>query len=282
MTTYGITSITGRFGQFALNELLKNIPADHIVGFARDIQKGQKMVPDGVTVRLGDFTQPEALTQSFQGIDRLLFISSIPGQQVSRGQQHQNVVQAARQAQVEHIVYTSFPHADTATTPLAADHFATEQAITAAGISHSFLRNNWYLENELAFIKAGGAQEPLLDATDHAHVGWALEQEYAIGAAKVLQMEQPKTIYEFSGPANTFADLAQALPYQPQVQPVTLTQMRQMLTDKGLSSAAIEATMMVQTLIHDRQLAQTANDLTEVLGHPLTPLTEAVQQILKK
>ncbi|MFL1696389.1 NAD(P)H-binding protein [Weissella kandleri] len=282
MTTYGITSITGRFGQFALKELLKTIPADHIVGFARDIQKGQKMVPAGVTVRFGDFTQPETLTQAFQGIDRLLFISSIPGQQVSRGQQHQNVVQAAKQAQVARIVYTSFPHANTATTPLAADHWATEQAITATGISHSFLRNNWYLENQLNFIKAGVAKEPLLDATDHATVGWALEQEYAIGAAKVLQMEQPKTIYEFSGPAKTFADLAQALPNQPQIQSVTLDQMRQNLTDSGLRTGAIESVIMSQTLIRDRQLAQTANDLAEVLGHPLTPLAEAIEQLLKQ
>lgn len=282
MTTYGITSITGRFGQFALKELLKTIPADHIVGFARDIQKGQKMVPAGVTVRFGDFTQPESLTQAFQGIDRLLFISSIPGQQVSRGQQHQNVVRAAKQAQVARIVYTSFPHANTATTPLAADHWATEQDITATGISHSFLRNNWYLENQLNFIKAGVAKEPLLDATDHAAVGWALEQEYAIGAAKVLQMEQPKTIYEFSGPAKTFADLAQALPNQPQIQSVTLDQMRQSLTDSRLSTGAIESVIMSQTLIRDRQLAQTANDLAEVLGHPLTPLAEAIEQLLKQ
>ena len=56
---------------------------------------------------------------------------------------------------MSYIAYTSFGRATESTSPLAADHRFTEQLIEESGIAHTFLRNNWYLENEAAFLAAG-------------------------------------------------------------------------------------------------------------------------------
>ena len=81
---YAITAVTGRFGQVAVHELAKLVPASDIIGLARNVEKAQKMVPAGVTVRPGDYTQEATLADSLQGVDRLLFISSQPGAMLFR------------------------------------------------------------------------------------------------------------------------------------------------------------------------------------------------------
>jgi NAD(P)H dehydrogenase (quinone) len=109
MTTYAITSVTGRFGRVAVKELAQLVPATDIVALARNTDKAAALVPAGVTVRAGDYTQPAELVQSLQGVDKLLFVSSIPSRVMPRPQQHQNVIDAAKQAGVSFIAYTSFP-----------------------------------------------------------------------------------------------------------------------------------------------------------------------------
>ena len=145
---YAITTATGKFGRVAVQHLAELVPVNDIIALARNVDKAKTLLPEGIDIRPGDYTNVTELTQSLAGVDRLLFISSQPGDVVSRGQQHLNVVEAAKAAGVGYIAYTSFPHADQATAILATDHQTTETAILESGIAHSFLRNNWYLENE--------------------------------------------------------------------------------------------------------------------------------------
>ncbi|WP_369385612.1 NAD(P)H-binding protein [Lacticaseibacillus camelliae] len=174
MTTYAVTGATGRFGQRALQYLAAKISTSDIVALARNTEKAKTLDPAGITIRQADYTDVDQMTQALKNVDRLLFISSVPGGAVSRSQQHQNVVTAAKRAGVNYIAYTSFPHADVSTAALAADHHATEQAILDAGIKHSFLRNNWYLENEMPRLKAAAAGQDFLYAAGEGKVGWPL------------------------------------------------------------------------------------------------------------
>ncbi|WP_157463416.1 NAD(P)H-binding protein, partial [Deinococcus pimensis] len=61
--------------------------------------------------------------------------------------QHRHVVEAAKEAGVKLLAYTSFLHADTTPVLLAGDHRATEELIRASGVGYTFLRNGWYVEN---------------------------------------------------------------------------------------------------------------------------------------
>ncbi|WP_225049247.1 NAD(P)H-binding protein [Lacticaseibacillus kribbianus] len=280
MTTYAITGATGHFGQAAVRTLTNLVGAPNVVALARNVDRAKAVLPAGVTVRPGDYTDVPQLTASLTGIDRLLFISSQPGAAVPRLTQHENVVEAAKQAGVGFIAYTSFPHADTATTPLAQDHAATEKAIEAAGIPHAFLRNNWYLENEAHQLKAAAAGKPFVYAGGAGLVGWALEKEYAEAAARVLASAEPRAIYEFSGAPRTYADLAAAVPGDFPVRDLTAAEYAAGLTQAGMSEANVAVMGMLQGLIRDNQLAGTTDDLPEVLGRPLTPLAEAVQDVL--
>lgn len=282
---YAITAVTGCFGQVAMKTLADLVPAEQIIGLARNTEKAAKMVPAGVTVRPGDYNDVATLTESLKGVDRLLFISSQPGGDVPRAQQHLNVIEAAKKAGVKWIAYTSFPHADQATGALASDHIQTEKALAASGIDHTFLRNNWYLENEMDSIKGALAGQPFVYGAGEGHVGWALEHDYAEAAAKVLVNDQPKAIYEFAGAPATYADLAQAISeltnQEFKVVSLDAADYRQSLEDNGLPAEVAEIVTGIQTMIQDGDLDETTSDLPDVLGRPLPSLKEALQTIIK-
>lgn len=281
MTKYALTGVTGHFGQNAIKELVKLVPATDVIALARNTKKAQDIVPAGVEVRPGDYTDVAQLTESFKGVDRLLFISSQPGGPVDRLTQHQNVIKAAKDAQVGYIAYTSFPHADTAKAPLAADHTATEQVIKDSGLKYSFLRNNWYVENEAGALQSAAKGDPFVYSAGDGKVGWALESEYSEAAATVLASADTKTVYEFAGESRTYADLAKAVAGDFKVLSLSDSEYKETLQKAGLDEGTIGVILMIQDLIHDGQLAEETTDLPDVLGRPLTPLKQAIQTVIK-
>ena len=280
MTKYAVTGSTGHFGQNAIKELVKLVPATDVVALARNTEKAKTLVPAGVEVRSGDYTDEAGLENSLKGIDKLLFISSQPGGPVARLTQHQNVVTAAKNAGVSYIAYTSFPHADTATAALADDHKQTEKLIKDSGMKYSFLRNNWYLENEAASLKGAAKGQDFVYSAGEGKTGWALESEYSEAAAKVLATDNAKDIYEFAGEARTYQELAQAVNGDFKVSSLSDEDYQQGLKAAGVDDGTIGVIIAIQDLIKDGNLDEQTTDLADVLGRSLTPLAEAVKTVI--
>jgi len=282
MTKYALTGVTGHFGQNALKELVKLVPATDVVALARNTQKAQAMVPEGVEVRAGDYTDVDQLSDSLKGIDRLLFISSQPGGPVARLTQHQNVIAAAKKAGVGYIAYTSFPHADIATVALASDHKETEKLIQESGMKYSFLRNNWYLENDAAGLKEAAKGNDFIYSAGNGKVGWALENEYSEAAAKVLASKDTKSVYEFAGESRTYAELAEEISGEFKVTSLTDTEYSKLLKDSGMDDGTIGIIISIQDLISDGALTEDTTDLPDVLGHALVPISEAIKTVVSE
>lgn len=206
---YAVTAATGNLGQAAVKELNKLAGAENVIVIARNTDKAAKLFPNN-EVRQGDYEDKSSMINTFNGIDHVLFISSQPGGKVDRATAHANVVDALKENNIKFVAYTSFPDAQNSTAALATDHRLTENAIKEAGIDHSFLRNNWYLENEIGFLQSGAAScDALYWANNKA--GWALERDYAEGAAKVITSEDPREVYEFASKTRTYDELGKAL-----------------------------------------------------------------------
>ncbi|MEI2803368.1 MAG: hypothetical protein V9E84_06655 [Trichococcus flocculiformis] len=110
------------------------------------------------------------------------------------------------------IAYTSLANAKESQNLFAPTHQFTEEAILKTGIPYSFLRNNWYLENEISGIQGVLAGAPWITSAENGKVGWALQQDYAEAAAAVLSGEgHENTIYELSGKVLTQEEIAAAL-----------------------------------------------------------------------
>ena len=281
-----ITGATGNFGRAAIQALSQQVAISDLIALARNTEKAQQLLPAGIEIRPAAYEDVDQLTASLAGVDRLLFVSSQPGAAMPRLEQHRNVVKAAQSAGVKLIAYTSFQHADTATTPLAEDHLATEALITAAGIKHIFLRNNWYLENEMGVIQGAQANQPFYYSAANGRAGWALERNYAEAAANAILMDQANEVYELAGAIATYPELAQALQtvtgHDFSINAVNDADYQAGLVAAGLDEGTAGFATMVQQLIRDGNLEAGSTDLPTLLGRPLPSLTEALQEIIDR
>lgn len=279
---YAVTAATGHFGQTAVNQLNQLVGADSVIVIARNAEKATKLFPNN-EVRVGNYDDKDSMISALENVDRLLFISSQPGGKIDRATAQKNVVEAMQADGVKFVAYTSFPNAQKSISALAGDHKATENAIKDAGIAHAFLRNNWYLENEMGFLQSGAAnQEALYWANNHA--GWALERDYAEAAVKVLTADDPQEVYEMAGPAMTYAELGKALQKATGndfiIKQVSSDEYEKALEATGLDHATATLFTSFQAPIDDGSLDEDSNDLATVLGRPVTPIVDAIKEIL--
>jgi NAD(P)H dehydrogenase (quinone) len=279
-----VTGATGKLGSKVVDTLLKTVPASELVVSVRNPEKAEALRARGVEVRHGDFDQPETLDSAFSGIDRLLIISA-DGDNETRIRQHANAVAAAQRAGVKFIAYTSLVNATESQNLFAPTHKATEAAIVNTGIPYSFLRNNWYLENEIPSIQGVLAGAPWVTSAEDGKVGWAPQQDYAEAAAAVLTGDgHENSVYELSGRLLTQEEIAAALGEvigkEVAVQQVDDATYADIMKGVGVPDFLIPLVVDIQKSIRENTLAVESNDFEKLLGRPATPIGEALKQIV--
>ena len=281
-----ITGATGKFGTKVMEILLKTVPANQLAVSVRNPEKAEVLRAQGVDVRQGDFDQPETLDAAFAGVDRLLLISA-DGDNETRIRQHANAVAAAERVGVSFIAYTSLANAQESKNLFAPTHQATEADIVKTGIPYSFLRNNWYLENEISGIQGVLAGAPWVTSAGAGKVGWALQQDYAEAAAAVLSGDgHENTIYELSGKVLTQEEIAAALGIvlgkEITVKQVDDATYADIMQAAGVPDFVIPILIEIQKSIRVGSLDVESNDFDKLLGRPATPINEALSQIVNE
>ena len=203
-----VTAASGQLARLVITELLKRVPAEQIVAAVRDPGKVADLADQGVLVRHADYTDPASLDAAFEGATKVLLISS--NDLGNRVPQHRNVIDAAARANVGLLAYTSVLHADTSTLSLAAEHRETEDAVRAAGVPYTLLRNGWYIENYTVSLGGAVAHGALAGGAGEGRIAAAARADYAEAAAAVLAKDGAvEQIYELAGDqAFTLAELA--------------------------------------------------------------------------
>jgi len=195
---YAITGATGQLGRLVINALLRTVPADQIIAAVRSPEKAQDLADLGVVVRKADYAQPDTLDAAFNGVDKVLLISS--NEMGQRQVQHQVVIDAAQRAGVKLLAYTSLLHADSSPLGLGADHRATEAALAGSGLPVVVLRNGWYTENYAASIAPALAHNAFIGSAGEGRIASAARIDYAEAAAAALVLDgQAGKIYELAG-----------------------------------------------------------------------------------
>ena len=277
----GITGATGQLGRLVVKKLKQKVAADSIVALVRNTQIATDL---GVEVREFDYTKPGTQVLSLHGIDKLLLISS--NQIGQRLTQHKAVIDAAKQAGVKQIVYTSILHADSSPMSLAAEHLGTEQAIKASGLVYTFLRNGWYTENYAGSIKGAIEAGSFIGCAGEGKISSAARVDYAEAAAVVLAGESHENkIYELAGDnAYTLAELAaeisaqtgKNIPYNN----LTEAKYTEILTSFGLPPGIPEMLAESDTGASKGGLFDDSHELSSLIGRPTTPLSNVVAEQL--
>lgn len=142
-----VTGASGPLGQAIVEHLIQIQKSDssfHIIAASRNLEKIDRFKSFGVELRKVDFLETSSLDIAFQGVDRLLLISTdVLG---SRFTAHKNAIDAAVRSGVKHILYTSCAH-PAIDRPLYDEHYLTEAYLTAAtNVGFTILRNGLYQE----------------------------------------------------------------------------------------------------------------------------------------
>jgi NAD(P)H dehydrogenase (quinone) len=277
--TIVVTGATGHLGRLVVESLLaKGVPAADIVGVGRNIDKIADL---GITTKRAAYEDVEALKAAFAGADAVLLISgSEVGKRVG---QHRNAIQAAKEAGVGRIVYTSIPRADTTEMKLAAEHQMTEQFLAESGLPHTLLRNSWYIEN---YPIAQAVEHGLFGAAGEGRISASPRADYAEAAAAALVGEEHAgKVYELGGDAFTMAELAAEISRQ-SGREVTYTDLGEEKYAEFLVGVGLDAPHAAVLADSDAAASRGAlfvpkTDLENLIGRPATPLTESVAAALR-
>lgn len=207
---YAITGANGHLGRLVLKHLLTYVPADQIIATTRKPEQLADLAAQGVVVRRADFTDPVTLPAAFAGAKRLLIISTDTiGERV---EQHKAAIGAAVSAGVNHILYTSSPHADpNASHPILSEHGQTEAALAASGVEWTSLRNSIYSEVVKDFLNLLLVDGRMLIPEGSVRHSWVTREDCARAAAGALAGNIADVgPIDVTGPeALSFADLVQ-------------------------------------------------------------------------
>lgn len=280
-----ITGATGQLGRLTIAALQRLQPGIPIVAAVRSPEKAADLKRSGVDVRLADYDRPETLATAFHGVDKLLLISS--NDLGGRLAQHKAVIDAAKQAGVGLIAYTSILHTDTSALDLTIEHRATEAYLKASGVPYVLLRNGWYTENDTAALASVLQHGAFIGSSGVGRISWAARADYAEAAAHVLLGDrQAGRVYELAGDDGlTMAELA-AETAKLAGKPIAYADLPQKdfagaLLGAGLPEAL--ATMLADSSAKaaDGGLFDDGRALSRLIGRPTTPVRETVAEALR-
>jgi NAD(P)H dehydrogenase (quinone) len=277
----GITGATGQLGRLVIEHLKGIVSAESLVALVRTPSKAADL---GIEAREFDYSNPATLVASLKGIDHLLLISSSEIGQ--RKEQHQNVIDAAKESGVKRIVYTSLLHADTSSLGLAEEHLATEHALKESGIPYTILRNGWYTENYLGSIAGAIASGAFVGSAGEGKISSAARIDYAEAAAVVLTSEGHQgKVYELAGDNYyILADLAaevsrqagKSIPYNN----LQEEEYADVLKSIGLPAGLAEAIAGYDAGVAKNDLFEEGRQLSSLIGHPTTSLNTLIKRVL--
>jgi NAD(P)H dehydrogenase (quinone) len=177
-----VTGATGNLGKSTIKSLLaKGIDATDIAALVRDESKAAELKSTGIQVRLGDYQDVDSLKSAFQGVDKLLLISSSAAI-ADRFEQYKNAIDAAKETGVRHLVYTGFAMKDLNQSFMTADvqyHAYTVAYLKQATLPYTVMHNTFYADliplligkdvlEEGVSIPAGEGKIPFLSLAEMA------------------------------------------------------------------------------------------------------------------
>lgn len=206
-----MTGATGKLGGLILRQLSYRCRAEDMIVSSRRTQAAEL---GGVEVRYGDYDVPESLAASFRGASKLMMVSSPVMDETVRLRQHLAVIEAAREAGVSRIVYTSIFAPEMGRLPLHKLHLATEQAIKESGIPYTLLRNGYYMDiAKMLGVREAAAGGVLLSPPGSWRFNTVSREDLALAAATVLtESGHENRTYELVPPRTwNLDDLARAV-----------------------------------------------------------------------
>ncbi len=283
-----VTGATGHYGRRVVEGLLTRMPASEIGISVRDPEKAADFAARKVRVNKASFAEPASLAKAFDGAEQILLVSAnVLGDEALR--LHGNAIQAAKDAGVKRILYTSHQAASpTSKVIFARDHAMTEQLLKASGVPFVSLRNGFYAESSL--YQLGGMQETgKLALPEDGPVSWTVRDDLA--EAAVAALTDPSLFDGITAPLTasrtyTFTDVARiasdALDREILRETVSEDSYRQGALQRGLPEPIVGMLISMFEAIRDGEFDVVDSTLERVLTRRPTKLEQVLAGLLSK
>jgi NAD(P)H dehydrogenase (quinone) len=206
-----ITGASGQLGRKTAELVLGRVDPGDVVLLTRTPEALADLADRGAAIRRADFDEPQSVRDALQDVERVLLISAVElGHRVG---QHRAAIEAAQQAGVRHVLYTSIPN-PVAENPagVVPDHGATEAALEESGLAWTFLRNNLYAEYQVPTAAQAIATGQLVTNASGGSTAFVSRDDCAAAAAAVLTSAgHENTSYDITGPQSVSAEELAAL-----------------------------------------------------------------------
>lgn len=284
--TIAVTAASGNLGPLVVDALLeRGVRPSQIVAVVRDPVKADAMAAQGVSIRQGNYDNYPSLVGAFEGVAKVLVIS---GSELGRRvQQHANAIDAAREAGVQLVAYTSVLRASSATiNPVLAEHVGTEQYLAEAGIPSVLLRNGFYTENYAEQARQALASGEILTSAGTGRTASAPRRDFAEAAATVLTTpgHEGRT-YELAGDSGwtmrEFAATLEAIGDRRVVlRELDAAQHLEALLGAGVPQPYAEMAVAIDQAAAAGELDTLGDDLATLAGRPTTSLEDGLRAAL--
>ncbi|MBE9463915.1 SDR family oxidoreductase [Dyadobacter subterraneus] len=209
-----VTGATGGLGRSTVDALLKKMPAKEITALVRDSEKAADLKEKEVVVKEGDYFNYQSLLKAFEGVEKVVLISAPTF--TDRITQQTNVINAAKEAGVSHVIYTGIQRKKDGSwiVPMVTESDKiTEQLLIESGLNYTIVLNNVYADVIPFFIGNPAAISEVKYPSGDAKISFVAREEFAEALANlVIQNGHENKIYTLSNSeAWSFADIAEIL-----------------------------------------------------------------------
>ncbi|UOQ52712.1 SDR family oxidoreductase [Hymenobacter cellulosivorans] len=207
-----VTGATGGLGHETIDCLLTTTPPTEIAALVRDVSKATDLAERGVDVRQADYFDYPALVRAFRGIEKVLLVSAVAF--TDRVSQHRNVIDAAKEAGVSHLFYTSIQRSsDFVLAEVTESDLATEAYLKASGLVYTILHNGYYFEGLGYLIGSQVPDAEIRFPAGEGKIAFVKRTDLAAATAALLTSEgHDNQEYTLTGSkAYSFHDIAQEL-----------------------------------------------------------------------
>ncbi|MDN3482464.1 SDR family oxidoreductase [Arthrobacter sp. APC 3897] len=219
--------------------------------------------------------------RALAGVHTLFMVSAAESRY--RRQDQRTFVDAAVDAGVQHIVYTSFVGAaPDAVFTLARDHWDTEEYIKTKPLAYTFLRNSLYQDVLPSFVGRDGV---LRGPADNGRVAPVARPDVARAAARILVEPQAHAgaVYTLTGPqALTLEEIAGILTRvtgsHVSYHRETAEEAMESRRGSGVERWQIEAWVSTYTAIASGVMAEVSADIEQLTGTAPMTLEEYLMQ----
>ncbi|RLP77548.1 SDR family oxidoreductase [Mycetocola tolaasinivorans] len=229
----------------------------------------------GTTVVTAAYGHTAQARDALRGTDVLFMVSAAESE--DRVAEHVGFIDAAAEAGVSHIVYTSFlGAAEDATFTLARDHWATEQHLRASGVNYTILRDSFYLDALVGFADESGV---IQGPAGSGRVSAVARADVARVATRILTdpgAHRGRT-YDLTGPtALTLDDVAEAVTRHTgrptRFEDQSIAEAEESRSHYGVPRWQLDAWVSTYTAIAAGEMATVSDAVLQITGEPATDI----------